>query len=112
MVKTSRFLSVACTHNLHSTPPETTMNAATCCPPAITLWTPPHRRLAEALADVFWSAAAIVQGVVRQRRRAAAEAIDLASLDDRTRRDLGLTEGGWPEAPRDDPLHGWHGLRG
>ena len=88
------------------------MNAATCCPPTIALWTPPHRRVADAFADSFWSAAALVQRVVGGRRRAVAEALALASLDDRTRRDLGLAEGGWPEVPRDDPLHGWHGLRG
>jgi hypothetical protein len=68
-----------------------TTTAADCCPTTLTLWTPPHRRVAAALADTFWRLYDAWR-VAAQRRRERAEAEMLDELDDRLRRDLGLGE--------------------
>jgi hypothetical protein len=64
---------------------------ANCCPPSLTLWTPPHRRIAATLSDTFWRLHDAWRAAAR-RRREWAEADMLDELDDRLRRDLGLGE--------------------
>jgi hypothetical protein len=86
-------------HKLHSTAKEIIMTttAATCFTPTLTLWTPPHRRVAAALADTFWRLHDAWRAAA-QRRRELAEAEMLDELDDRLRRDLGLGERAAPSS--------------
>lgn len=65
--------------------------AATCCPTTLSLWTPPHQRLAAAVSDAFWRLHDAWRAAA-QRRREQAEAEMLDELDDHLRRDLGLAE--------------------
>jgi uncharacterized protein YjiS (DUF1127 family) len=69
---------------------------------AITLWVPPHRRLAAALAAVAQSVRERMADAAVQRaqaRRARREQAALSALDARTLRDIGL--GDWAVAARD-----------
>jgi uncharacterized protein YjiS (DUF1127 family) len=82
----------------------------------IALWTPPHRRLAAAVAALLhsvsrsWAAAAQRRA---QTRAARLEHAALAQLDSRTLRDIGL--GDWAASARDSDaaqLHREVTLRG
>jgi hypothetical protein len=64
---------------------------ATSCPRPLSLWTPPHLRLADAVSDLFWRLHDAWRAAAQRRReQAGAELLD--ELDDRLRRDLGLGE--------------------
>jgi hypothetical protein len=77
------------------------MNApAAYCPRTLSLWTPPHRRVAASLADAFWRLHDAWRAAA-QRRREQAEAELLDELDDYLRRDLGLAERAPPALPLD-----------
>jgi hypothetical protein len=68
------------------------MNTATARRPRVlTLWTPPHHRVAAVLSDVFWRLHDAWRAAA-QRRRELADAEMLDELDDHLRRDLGLGE--------------------
>jgi hypothetical protein len=104
MAGTDRFSWEVWSHNLHSTPKEITMTAAATCPRTLTLWTPPHQRLAAAVSDIFWHLHDAWRAAA-QRRRDQGELEMLDELDDHLRRDLGLSERAapplldWPRYP-------------
>jgi hypothetical protein len=75
----------------------------------IALWTPPHRRLAAAVAAALrgpsrsWAAAAQRRALARTARL---EHAALGQLDARTLRDIGL--GDWAASARDDDVAQLH----